>query len=41
VAEDHLPEGGLGSAVTDALLAVAGLDAQHIQAAARRLLDDS
>jgi transketolase len=67
VAEDHHPEGGLGSAVTDALLeagsqslrvthlavrelpgsgtseellAAAGIDAQHIEAAARDLLDD-
>jgi transketolase len=66
VAEDHHPEGGLGSAVTDALLAAgrsdlslvplavrgmpgsgsgaellawAGIDADHIAAAARRLLD--
>jgi transketolase len=66
VAEDHRPEGGLGSAVTDAvlapgrsklaiahlavrempgsgsgaeLLAWAGLDADHIAAAARKLLD--
>jgi EmrB/QacA subfamily drug resistance transporter len=66
VAEDHRPEGGLGSAVTDALLAPgrsklaiahlavrelpgsgsgaellawAGLDADHIAAAARKLLD--
>jgi transketolase len=66
VAEDHRPEGGLGSAVTDALLAAgptnlaiahlavrempgsgsgaellawAGLDADHIAAAARKLLD--
>jgi transketolase len=65
VAEDHLPEGGLGSAVTDALLAAgptklgiahlavrdlpgsgsgaellawAGLDADHIAAAARKLI---
>ena len=64
VAEDHRPEGGLGSAVTDALLAAgrsglsvahlavrdlpgsgsgaelrawAGIDADHITAAARRL----
>jgi transketolase len=67
VAEDHHPEGGLGSAVADALLAAgspplrlahlcvrelpgsgtseellaaAGIDAQHIEAAARDLLDD-
>jgi transketolase len=67
VAEDHHPEGGLGSAVTDALLeagsatlrvthlavrelpgsgtseellAAAGIDAPHIEAAARDLLDD-
>jgi transketolase len=67
VAEDHHPEGGLASAVTDALLAAgsqslrlahlavrelpgsgtseellaaAGIDAQHIEAAARDLLDD-
>jgi transketolase len=66
VAEDHRPEGGLGSAVTDALLAAgrsslaiahlavrdlpgsgsgaellawAGLDADHIAAAARQLID--
>jgi transketolase len=66
VAEDHHPEGGLGSAVTDALLAAgrsdlslaplavrgmpgsgsgaellawAGIDADHVAAAARRLLD--
>jgi transketolase len=66
VAEDHHPEGGLGSAVTDALLAAgrsdlslvplavrgmpgsgsgaellawAGIDADHIAAAARHLLD--
>jgi transketolase len=66
VAEDHRPEGGLGSAVTDALLALgrsnlalahlavrdlpgsgsgaellawAGLDADHIAAAARTLPD--
>ena len=66
VAEDHHPEGGLGSAVTDALLeagpqklwvthlavrqmpgsgtgdellAAAGLDAQHIESAARDLLN--
>jgi transketolase len=66
VAEDHRPEGGLGSAVTDSLLAAgrsdlslvhlavrglpgsgsgaellawAGLDADHITAAARGLLD--
>jgi transketolase len=66
VAEDHHPEGGLGSAVTDALLAAgrsdlslaplavrgmpgsgsgaellawAGIDADHVTAAARRLLD--
>jgi transketolase len=65
VAEDHHPEGGLGSAVSDALLAdgvqsirlarlavrelpgsgttaellaAAGIDAQHIEAAARSLL---
>jgi transketolase len=65
VAEDHRPEGGLGSAVTDALLAAgrsnlaiahlavrempgsgsgaellawAGLDADHVAAAARKLL---
>jgi transketolase len=65
VAEDHRPEGGLGSAVTDALLALgrsnlalahqavsgppgsgsgaellawAGLDADHIAAAARKLI---
>jgi len=67
VVEDHHPEGGLGSAVTDALLdagpqtlrvahlcvrdlpgsgtseellAAAGIDAQHIEAAARDLLND-
>jgi transketolase len=67
VAEDHHPEGGLASAVTDALLAAgptslslahlavrgmpgsgsgpellawAGLDADHIAAAARQLLDN-
>jgi transketolase len=66
VAEDHRPEGGLGSAVTDALLATgpstlslahlavrdlpgsgsgaellawAGLDPDHIAAAARKLID--
>jgi transketolase len=66
IAEDHHPEGGLGSAVTDALLAAghtnlslarlavrglpgsgsgaellawAGLDADHIAAAARKLID--
>jgi transketolase len=66
IAEDHHPEGGLGSAVTDSLLATgrsglslarlavrelpgsgsgaellawAGLDADHIAAAAHRLLD--
>jgi transketolase len=66
VAEDHHPEGGLGSAVTEALLdagpqtlrvthlavrdmpgsgtgeelmAAAGIDAKHIDAAARRLLN--
>ncbi len=66
VAEDHHPEGGLGSAVTDALLeagpqklwvthlavrempgsgtgdellAAAGIDAQHIESAARDLLN--
>jgi transketolase len=66
IAEDHHPEGGLGSAVTDALLAAgqsdlrlthlavrglpgsgsgsellawAGLDADHIAAAARNLID--
>ncbi len=66
VAEDHHPEGGLGSAVTDALLAAGrsnlslahlavrdtpgsgsgaellawtGVDADHISAAARKLLD--
>jgi transketolase C-terminal domain/subunit len=66
IAEDHHPEGGLGSAVTDSLLAAgrsglslahravraipssgsgaellawAGLDADHIAAAARKLLD--
>ena len=66
MAEDHHPEGGLGSAVTDALLAAgtsnlstvhlavrdipgsgssnellawAGLDADHIAAAARHLID--
>jgi transketolase len=66
IAEDHHPEGGLGSAVTDSLLAAgrsglslahlavraipgsgsgaellawAGLDADHIAVAARRLLD--
>jgi transketolase len=66
IAEDHHPEGGLGSAVTDSLLAAgrsglslthlavraipgsgsgaellawAGIDADHIAAAARRLLD--
>jgi transketolase len=65
IAEDHRPEGGLGSAVTDALLAAgrsnlslahlavrdlpgsgsgpellawAGIDADHIAAAARRLV---
>jgi transketolase len=65
VAEDHHPEGGLGSAVTDALLAAriqqielthlsvrelpgsgtpeellaaAGIDAAHIESAARTLL---
>ncbi|GAB2855470.1 transketolase [Actinoallomurus bryophytorum] len=67
VAEDHHPEGGLGSAVADALLAVrtqplrlvhlsvrempgsgttgellaaAGIDAAHIESAARALLDE-
>jgi transketolase len=66
IAEDHHPEGGLGSAVADALLATgvtnlslarlavrglpgsgsgsellawAGLDADHIAAAARKLMD--
>jgi len=66
IAEDHHPEGGLGSAVTDALLAAgashlstahlavrelpgsgsstellawAGIDADHIAAAARQLID--
>ena len=65
MAEDHRPEGGLGSAVSDALLAAgtshlsiahlavhempgsgssnellawAGIDADHIAAAARRLI---
>ena len=68
VVEDHHPEGGLGSAVTDALLAAgsptlrvthlavrgpaglrldggaarrAGIDADHIAAAARRLVGDA
>ena len=66
IAEDHHPEGGLGSAITDALLAAgqsnlrlahlpvrgmpgsgsgaellawAGIDADHIAAAARKLMD--
>jgi transaldolase len=47
IAEDHHPEGGLGSAVTDGmpgsgsgveLLAWAGIDADHIATAAHRLI---